>query len=87
MAREKSFPSGVAQFTLFDNTGQPLNERVAFIRSNDVMQVTVKSAKATYKAKEAVAVSLEAKDSKGLGVRATFRFLLLTRPKYRAATI
>ncbi|MFD2148560.1 carboxypeptidase-like regulatory domain-containing protein [Mucilaginibacter antarcticus] len=81
MAREKSFPSGVAQFTLFDNTGQPLNERVAFIRSNDVMQVTVKSAKATYKAKEAVAVSLEAKDSKGLGVPGNFSVSVIDETK------
>jgi hypothetical protein len=78
---KKSFPSGIAQFTLFDNAGQPLNERIAFVRSNDIMQLNVKSAKATYKAKETIAISLEAKDSKGMGVPGNFSVAVIDETK------
>jgi hypothetical protein len=78
---KKSFPSGVAQFTLFNNAGQPLNERVAFIRSNDLMQLTLKSAKTTYKAKEIIAVALEAKDSKGAGMPGNFSVAVIDETK------
>ncbi|MES2808134.1 MAG: TonB-dependent receptor [Bacteroidota bacterium] len=78
---KKSFPSGIAQFNLFDANGQPLNERVAFIRSNDVMQLLVKSSKATYKAKEPIAVSLEAKDSKGAGIPGNFSVAVIDETK------
>jgi hypothetical protein len=62
---KKDFPSGIAQFTIFDNNGQPLNERLAFIRSNDQLQLSIKANKTTYGSKEQVQVELEAKDSKG----------------------
>ena len=62
---KKSFPSGIAQFTLFDGAGEPLNERIAFIRSNDQMTLDIKSAKADYRSKERVQIDLNATDSKG----------------------
>ncbi|MDB5159083.1 MAG: hypothetical protein JWR50_3790, partial [Mucilaginibacter sp.] len=62
---KKSFPSGIAQFTIFNNNNEPLNERIAFIRGNDKMQLAIKTAKATYNSKEHVLMDLEAKDSKG----------------------
>jgi|GEM_PF-68959 len=62
---KKLFRSGIAQFTLFDNAGQPLNERLAFIRNNDQLSLDIKTAKTTYVSKEHVLVDLSAKDSKG----------------------
>jgi hypothetical protein len=62
---KKDFPTGIAQFTLFNTADEPLNERIAFVRSNDQMQLAVKTAKTGYKSKEAVWVELDAKDSKG----------------------
>jgi len=62
---KKSFPGGIAQFTLFSSNNEPLNERIAFIRSNDKMRLDIKTAKATYSSKEHVLMDLEAKDSKG----------------------
>ncbi|MGY4383468.1 hypothetical protein ACVWYN_000487 [Pedobacter sp. UYP24] len=60
---EKSdFPTGIAQFTLFNAAGEPLNERIAFIRSKDQLQLSLSTAKKTYKSKEAVELELEAKD-------------------------
>jgi hypothetical protein len=62
---KKAFPTGIAQFTLFDSSGEPLNERVAFIRSNDQLSLDIKTTKTDYKSKERVQVNLLAKDSKG----------------------
>ncbi|HEY9533849.1 MAG TPA: carboxypeptidase regulatory-like domain-containing protein, partial [Mucilaginibacter sp.] len=62
---KKAFPTGIAQFTLFDSSGEPLNERIAFIRSNDRLSLDLKTAKTTYGSKEHVLVELNAKDSKG----------------------
>lgn len=78
---KKLFPSGIAQFTLFSNTGEPLNERIAFIRTNDQMQLNVKTAKTTYKGREQVAINLDAKDSKGKSVAGTFSVSVVDETK------
>jgi hypothetical protein len=62
---KKLFPTGIAQFTIFNSNGEPLNERVAFVRSNDLMQLAVKTEKNSYKSKELIKVDLSAKDGKG----------------------
>ncbi|TSJ42654.1 hypothetical protein FO440_00230 [Mucilaginibacter corticis] len=62
---KRSFPSGIAQFTLFDGNGDPLNERIAFIKGEDKMQLAISSTKITYGSKEHVLMDLEAKDGKG----------------------
>jgi hypothetical protein len=63
---KKLFPSGIAQFTLFNLAGEPLNERIAFIRNNtDRLQLSVKTAKTAYKSKEPVRIDLSALNGKG----------------------
>ncbi|GAA4105315.1 carboxypeptidase regulatory-like domain-containing protein [Mucilaginibacter panaciglaebae] len=62
---KKLFPTGIAQFTIFTATGEPLNERIAFIKSDDMMKVNLKSAKSTYKSKEPITINLNVQDSKG----------------------
>ncbi|MFD2874298.1 hypothetical protein ACFS5N_17585 [Mucilaginibacter ximonensis] len=63
---KKSFPTGITQFTLFSSAGEPLNERLAFIRSNDQMALDIKAGKATYSSKEHIQITVNAKNSKGL---------------------
>lgn len=62
---KKSFPTGIAQFTIFNNNGEPLNERIAFIKTNDQMQLDLKTVKNSYRSKEPISVSLDAKDKLG----------------------
>ncbi|MFD2872510.1 TonB-dependent receptor [Mucilaginibacter ximonensis] len=62
---KKLFPSGIAQFTIFTAAGEPLNERVAFIKTNDMMKLNLKSAKNSYSSKEPISFTLNAQDSKG----------------------
>ncbi|MDB5002212.1 MAG: hypothetical protein JWQ34_437, partial [Mucilaginibacter sp.] len=69
---KKAFPTGIAQFTIFNNNGEPLNERIAFIRGNDLMKLDVKTVKSAYRSKEHININLEAKDSKGKGVPGNF---------------
>jgi len=54
-------PTGVVQFTLFSQSGEPLNERVVFIQSKDQLKLALSSAKQSYAPMEKVKIDLEAK--------------------------
>jgi hypothetical protein len=70
---EKSrFPSGIVQFTLFSSTGEPLNERIAFIQQNDTLNLKLDSISAESKVKQAVKLRLKAADSTGRPVNGSF---------------
>jgi hypothetical protein len=78
---KKSFPSGIAQFTLFNSTGDPVNERIAFIRSTDVMKLNLKTAKASYSSKDRVQVELDAADSKNKATAGNFSVTVIDETK------
>ena len=78
---KKAFPTGIAQFTLFNNNGEPLNERIAFVRGNDLMKLDVKTVKSAYRSKEHININLEAKDSKGKGVPGNFSVTVIDESK------
>jgi hypothetical protein len=79
--KKELFPTGVAQFTLFNGAGEPLNERIAFIRSNDQLQLNAKNIKASYIAKEHMRVDLEANDSKGKPTLGNFSVAVIDENK------
>jgi hypothetical protein len=79
--KKELFPTGIAQFTLFNSVGEPQNERVAFIRSNDFMNLNLKTARGTYNSKEHVQIDLDAKDSKGKGVPGNFSVSVVDESK------
>ncbi|NNU33172.1 carboxypeptidase regulatory-like domain-containing protein [Mucilaginibacter sp. S1162] len=68
----RSFPSGIAQLTLFSADSEPLNERIVFIKGDDKMQLALKTEKAVYKSKEHIQLDLSAKD--GLGAPTSGNF-------------
>jgi hypothetical protein len=78
---KKSFPSGIAQFTLLNSAGDPVNERIAFIRSNDVMKLNLKTAKASYSSKDRVQVELDATDSKNKATAGNFSVTVIDETK------
>jgi hypothetical protein len=78
---KKAFPTGIAQFTIFNNNGEPLNERIAFIRSNDQLQLSLKTVKTNYKSKEHVLVNLDAKDSKNKPTFGNFSVTVIDESK------
>lgn len=68
----QDLPSGIAQFTLFSATGDPINERIAFVQGNDLMNLKLSTAKKTYTPKEKIEVTLEALDQKNSAIRGNF---------------
>ncbi|MFD2147589.1 hypothetical protein [Mucilaginibacter antarcticus] len=49
---KKDFRTGITQFTLFNINGEPLSERIAFIKNNDQMQLVLKPIKPPMEAKK-----------------------------------
>jgi hypothetical protein len=54
----KGMLSGIAQFTLFAATGEPLAERIIFVQHNDQMQVSLETDQAEYQDREEVFLEL-----------------------------
>ncbi|HWZ35471.1 MAG TPA: carboxypeptidase regulatory-like domain-containing protein, partial [Mucilaginibacter sp.] len=69
---KRAFPSGIAQFTIFDGNNQPLNERIVFIKGDDHMALSIKTEKPLYKGREHVQLQLNAKEGDGTPVAANF---------------
>jgi hypothetical protein len=79
---EKSkFPTGIAQFTLFSSNNEPISERIAFVRSNDLLKLDIKTAKTTYSSKEHIKIELEATDGKGKPTFGNFSVAVLDESK------
>ncbi|MGV3539800.1 MAG: TonB-dependent receptor plug domain-containing protein, partial [Rufibacter sp.] len=66
------FPSGIVQFTVFSEKGEPLAERVVFVNRGPQVQLTLTPGRPAYKPREKVTMLLEAKDEKGTPVAGTF---------------
>lgn len=58
--KRSSFPTGIAQFTVFDTKLRPLNERLAFIRADNGMPIKMSSEKEIYKTREAINIAIQA---------------------------
>ena len=56
------FLSGVVQVTLFSQTGDPLSERLVFLKNPDLVDLTLASDKNTYNQREKISVAVTAKD-------------------------
>jgi hypothetical protein len=52
------FPSGIVQFTLFSQNGEPLSERVIFIQNNDGLKVELSSSSNTYSTRQKVKIDI-----------------------------
>jgi hypothetical protein len=55
------FSSGMVQFTLFSQTGEPLNERVVFIKKAGELSLALSAPAPIYAPKDSILISLEAK--------------------------
>jgi hypothetical protein len=57
------FPTGIAQITLLNSAGQPVSERVVFIRHNDLLGVSMATDKPSYGRRQKVKLNLTAKSN------------------------
>jgi hypothetical protein len=79
---KSKFPSGIAQFTLFTETGEPLNERIAFIqRQDDLLKLNVKAAQQVSAPRQKVTINLNATNSSGKPVLGTFSAAVIDEAK------
>ena len=74
------FPSGVVQITLFSQTGDPLSERLVFLKNPDLVDLTLTGNKNTYGKREKVSVSVAAKD-KGNAAEGHFSVAVIDESK------
>lgn len=58
---KKDLPQGVAQISLFNSNSEPLKERLVFVLNPNEMNLTVKSDLPTYKPRQKVKLTLDAK--------------------------
>ncbi len=78
---KSKFPSGIVQFTLFSGSGQPLNERIAFIQRNaDLLKLNISSAP-TSAPREKVKINLDARDNSGQPVVGVFSAAVIDESK------
>lgn len=66
------FPEGVAQFTVFDETGRPRCERLVYVYKEDYINVSITPNKQAYQPREEVKLEIEAKDMDGQPVEGNF---------------
>ncbi|RZL44192.1 MAG: carboxypeptidase regulatory-like domain-containing protein, partial [Pedobacter sp.] len=77
---KKNFPSGIAQLTLFSMQSEPLSERLAFILHPDGLNLGLKSDLPTYKPRQKVKLTLDAK-SAGLPTAGDFSVSVIDEQK------
>lgn len=68
---KSKFPTGIVQFTVFSQSGEPLNERLVFIQNNDGLKLDVNT-KPVYTFRQKMKVELNAKDKNGKPVNGSF---------------
>ncbi|RYD80341.1 MAG: carboxypeptidase regulatory-like domain-containing protein [Sphingobacteriales bacterium] len=74
------FPLGIAQFTLFNESGQPLSERLVFVQHKNNLALALTSPAATYGPKKKVKINLAAKKD-GVPVDGNFSVSVLDETK------
>ncbi len=63
---------GIVQITLFSPEGQPLCERLVFHQANKQLKLSITPDKESYRPREKVTLTLEAKDAEGKPVKGNF---------------
>jgi hypothetical protein len=69
---ESIFPSGIAQFTLFNGRGIPMAERLLFINHFDQLQISSTGLRASYTARKEAVADILVQDKEGMPVRGSF---------------
>ena len=80
------YPGGILHITLFDSNRQPRCERLAYIHSDDVLDLSIGQDKKEYGKREAVELSLLARDAAGMPVEGEFSLSVASRDLSNEAT-
>jgi hypothetical protein len=71
-AAKDQFPTGIARFTLLNQSRQPVNERQVFINQNDNLNITIETDKTNYDTRDSVGLTITVKDKLGKPVQGNF---------------
>jgi hypothetical protein len=66
------FPAGLIHFTLFDQAGNPLCERLAYVNHPPQLKLSISTDKPSYGKRQKVSMVIEAKDDEGNPVEGNF---------------
>jgi hypothetical protein len=66
------FPTGIVQFTLLSQTGEPLNERLVFLQNTDQLTLQLNTSKQNYTAGEKIKIDLAVKKVDTIAVTGSF---------------
>lgn len=80
---KSKFPTGIAQFTVFSQAGEPLNERLAFIQNRDELKLDINTRPA-YTFRQKVKVDLVAKNKNGKPANGSFSVSVIDETKVPA---
>jgi hypothetical protein len=75
------FRTGILQVTLLSQTGEPLNERLAFIQNPDLLNLTLNTNKPVFAKRENVQLSLNAKNKDGNPINGYFSISVVDESK------
>jgi len=78
---KSKFPSGIVQFTLFSPSGEPLNERLVFVRNNDELKLGINTDKQIYSPRGQVKMELNAKDANDKPIVGSFSVAITDETK------
>lgn len=81
---KSKFPTGIVQFTLFSSAGEPLNERLVFIKRNDLLNLSVTPAIPTFTTRQKVDVTLNVKNGEGKAAIGNFSVSVVDETKVPA---
>lgn len=76
-----TFRTGILQVTLLSDKGEPLNERLAFIQNNDLLNLNAKTNKQQFAKRENVVLNLNAKNKDGNPVNGSFSVSVIDESK------
>ena len=77
---KSKFPTGVLQVTLFAANGEPLGERLVFIKHNDDLNISLNTDRQTYTTRQHVVMGITAKNN-GLPVLGSFSVAVVDETK------
>lgn len=60
---KKRFPTGIVQFTLFNEKGEPLNERIVFVQHAEELKLNVSTDKNVFNARRQVKMAIKSVDA------------------------
>ncbi|GAB3932572.1 TonB-dependent receptor [Mucilaginibacter myungsuensis] len=75
------FPTGIVQFTMFSSAGEPLAERLLFVRNDDLMKLSIGTDKQTYAPRQKVNLTVGANTPGGQPSVGTFSVVVIDESK------